>query len=69
VIGISTHFGRIDVDSVAHVFTLHVDGSSFPNQEGGAQKRYYEPKGDELSYRLEPRKDGSIPISVWRRLD
>jgi hypothetical protein len=68
-IGISTHFGRIDVDGMAHVMTLHVDGASFPNQEGSTQKRFYELNGDELSYRVEPRKDGSIPISVWRRLD
>ena len=68
VMGISTHFGTIGVDTLAHVLTLHMEGASFPNQEGGVQKRFYELKGDELSYRVEPRSDGSIPISVWRRL-
>ena len=68
VMGISTHFGTIGVDTAAHVLTLNMEGASLPNQEGGVQKRFYELKGDELSYRVEPRSDGSIPISVWRRL-
>jgi hypothetical protein len=68
VMGISTHFGTLSVDTMAHVLTLHMDGASYPNQEGGTQKRFYELKGDELSYKVEPRADGSVPISVWRRL-
>lgn len=68
VLGISTHFGTISVDAMVHVLTLHMDGASYPNQEGGTQKRFYELKGDELSYKVEPRADGSVPISVWRRL-
>lgn len=69
VLGISAHFGMIEVDTAAHDFKLHVDTASFPNQDGATQTRHYELKGSELSYRVEPRKDGSVPISVWRRLD
>ena len=68
ILGASTHFGSIEVDEAAHVFTLNVEGSTYPNQEGIAQKRNYELKGDELSYRVAARPDGNIPISVWRRL-
>jgi hypothetical protein len=68
-LSLSTHFGKIDVDEAAHTLTLHIDTASFPNQDGTNQMRHYELKGDELSYRVEPRKDGSIPISVWRRID
>jgi len=68
VIGISTHFGTIDVDTSAHTLTLHIEAASYPNQDGGTQKRFYELKGDELSYHVEPRPDGSVPISVWRRV-
>ncbi len=68
VMGISTHFGTITVDTMAQVLTLHIEAASFPNQEGAVQKRFYELKGDELSYKVEPRSDGSIPISVWRKL-
>ena len=68
VMGISTHFGTIGVDTASHTLTLHIEAASFPNQDGSVQKRIYELKGDELSYRVEPRGDGSVPISVWRRL-
>ena len=69
VIGSSVHFGTIEVDEAAHVMTLHLDHSAYPNQEGTQQKRVYELTGDELSYRVPPRPDGSIPVSVWRRLN
>lgn len=66
---ISSHFGTIDVNTMSHDLTLHIEIASFPNQDGTTQIRHYELKGNELSYRVEPRKDGSVPISVWRRLD
>lgn len=66
VLGCSTHFGTIAVDG--HVMTVHLEGSSYPNQEGTDQKRTFELAGDELSYRVPPRPDGGIPLSVWRRL-
>ena len=65
--GASTHFGTIAVDPHAHTFTLKVEGASFPNQQGTTQTRRYELKDDVLSYRVAPRPDGNIPISVWRR--
>jgi hypothetical protein len=66
---ISAHFGTIDVDSKAHDITLHVDIASYPNQDSTTQVRHYELTGNQLSYRVEPRKDGSVPVSVWRRLE
>jgi hypothetical protein len=69
VIGISTHFGTIDVDAKSGTLTLHIESASLPNQESTLQKRYYELKGDELSYHsAQARKDGSVPVSIWRRL-
>lgn len=68
-LGISTHFGTIEVDAMAHDMTLHIVAASYPNQDGTEQKRHYELTGDELSYRVAPRRDGSIPISVWRRVE
>ena len=67
-VGISAHFGTIAVDTATHTMTLHMVQASFPNSDGTEQKRFYELKGDELSYRVEARKDGSVPISVWRRV-
>jgi hypothetical protein len=68
VLGTSTHFGTIEDDVAAHTMILHVESASFPNQDGTTQKRVYELKGDELSYKVAARPDGSIPISVWRRV-
>lgn len=69
VMGSSTHFGTIAVDASRSEFFLTPEGASFPNQEGKPQKRAYELTGDQLSYKVAPRPDGSIPISVWKRLD
>jgi len=68
VLGSSTHFGTISIDPVAGILTFRIDGASFPNWEGELQKRHYELKGDELSYRVPPRPNGDTPISVWQRL-
>ncbi len=68
VLGSSTHFGTIKVDAAAHTLTFQIDKASFPNWEGQAQTRHYELVGDELSYRVVPRPNGDVPISVWRRL-
>jgi hypothetical protein len=67
-LGASSHFGTVAMDTDAHTLTFHIEGSGFKNWEGSAQKRQFELKGDELSYQVPARPDGSIPISVWRRL-
>jgi hypothetical protein len=68
VIGTSTHFGRMSLDTVAHVLTVNVEGASFPNQEGTQQKRAYMLDGDRLSYKVPARADGNTPITVWQRV-
>jgi hypothetical protein len=64
----SVHFGTYSVDAVKHTITFHVDRSSFPNQDDTTQVRPYETDGDELSWKVAPRADGSIPITVLRRV-
>ena len=68
VMGASCHFGTIEMDPARRTLTYHIEASSFPNWEGTQQVREYELKGDELSYRVPPRPNGDVPISVWRRL-
>jgi Lipocalin-like domain len=68
VLGSSTHFGTISIDPVGGILTFRIENASFPNWEGEQQKRHYELKGDELSYRVPPRPNGDTPISVWQRL-
>ena len=68
VLGMSAGFGRYDVDPVKHVINFHRSGSFIANQEGTTGTDPYELKGDELSWRVAARKDGSIPITVLRRV-
>lgn len=67
VLGSSTHFGTLALDTATHVLTVHIERSSFPNWENTQQKRQYTLDGHVLSYKVPPRPDGSTPISVWRR--
>ena len=69
VLGSSTHFGALEVDAKHGVLSFRIEGSSFPNWEGTVQKREYSLVGDVLTYKVPPRPDGSIPLSVWRKLD
>jgi hypothetical protein len=67
-LGLSTHFGTVSVDPAAKSFTLHIDSASFANQDGTSQTRIYELKDGEISYRVPPRPNGDVPVSVWRRV-
>jgi hypothetical protein len=68
VLGSSTHFGSIEADAAAGVLVFKIEDSSFPNWRGTEQRRTYTLAGDLLTYRVPRRPDGSIPISIWRRL-
>jgi len=63
----SVHFGRYSVDSVKHTITFQVDRSVFPNWDDTTQVRPYEIKGDELSWKVAPRPDGTVPITILQR--
>lgn len=69
VTGSSTHYGTVTIDERANVLVFAIEASSFPNWEGTTQRRQYTLAGAELRYRVPPRADGSIPVSVWRRVD
>jgi hypothetical protein len=66
-LGMSTSFGRYSVDPVKHTITFNRDRSSVPNLDEKPGVDPYELKGDELSWKVAARKDGSIPITVLRR--
>lgn len=63
----SVHFGRYSIDPVKHTITFKIDRSSIPNLDNTTAVRAYELKGDELSWRVAARHDGSIPITALRR--
>jgi hypothetical protein len=62
------HFGRYSVDPVKHTITFKVDRSSVPNQDDTTAVRAYELKGDELSWKVAARADGSVPVTTLRRV-
>lgn len=64
----SCSFGTYTVDAAASKITLHIDRSTYPNGDDTTQVRNYELKGDTLSWKVAPRPDGSIPITVVRRM-
>src|SRR6185503_17198202 len=59
-LSMSAHFGRYSVDPIKHTITFSVDRSSVPNVDETTAVRPYELKGDELSWRVAPRQDGSV---------
>jgi hypothetical protein len=65
----SCSFGMYSVDASAHKLTFHVDRSTYPNGDDTTVVRDYELNGDALSWRVSPRPDGSIPVTVLRRID
>lgn len=61
-------FGTYSVDPASSKVTMKIDRSTFPNIDDTTQVRAYELKGDTLSWRVPARADGSIPITVLRRI-
>jgi hypothetical protein len=67
-LGMSVHFGRYTVDPAKGTISFHIDRASFPNWDDTTQVRTYEMTGDELRWKVPARPDGSIPLTVLRRI-
>jgi hypothetical protein len=67
-LSMSVSFGRYSVDPVKHTITFQRDRSSVPNLDDKTAVDPYELKGDELSWKVAARQDGSVPITVLRRV-
>ncbi|WP_263411250.1 lipocalin-like domain-containing protein [Terriglobus tenax] len=65
---LSVHFGTYTVDSARGTIAFHVDRASTPNLDDTIQVRPFELKGDQLSWKVAARPDGSIPITVLERI-
>ena len=61
-------FGTYSVDPATSKVTMKIDRSTFPNYDDTTQVRAYELKGNILSWKVPARPDGSIPITVLRRI-
>jgi hypothetical protein len=64
----SCSFGTYSVDAASSKVTMKIDRATFPNYDETTQVRAYELKGDILSWKVPARPDGSIPITVLRRI-
>jgi hypothetical protein len=64
----SCSFGTYSVDPATSKVTMKIDRATFPNHDDTTQVRAYELKGDILSWRVPARPDGSIPVTVLRRI-
>ena len=69
VLGASTHFGHVRLDTAGGLVIFSIESASYPNYEGTEERRPYTLTGNELSYRAKARPDGDVPISVWRRVE
>lgn len=66
-LSMSVSFGKYSIDPVKKTISFHRDRSSVPNLDDTTGVDPYELNGDELSWKVDARKDGSIPITVLRR--
>jgi len=64
----SCSFGTYSVDPATSKVTMKIDRSTFPNSDETTQVRAYELKGGILSWKVPARPDGSIPVTVLRRI-
>lgn len=67
-IAMSCHFGTYEVDKDKKSITLKMESASFPNIVGSTRASAFELQGDELTWRVPPRPDGSIPVTTFRRV-
>jgi Lipocalin-like domain len=67
--GSFAYFGTYTVNEADHSFTVHVDGSTFPNFDGADQKRTFTLAGEELRYTnpVSTIGQGVIVEAVWKR--
>jgi len=67
--GSIAHYGRYTIDDGGKAITFHVEMSTFPNWDGGSQKRPLKVSGDTLSYTVTTPSTGGPPAEVvWTRI-
>jgi hypothetical protein len=64
----SCHFGTYSIDNEKGTITFNINRATFPNSDQTVQVRPFTLKGDTLSWRVTPRPDGTVPISVFKRI-
>jgi hypothetical protein len=66
--GCIAYFGTYSIDEATHVITVNVEGSTFPNFDGGTQTRILSFNRDEMTYlNPTPSMGGGIAKVTYRR--
>jgi hypothetical protein len=68
VLGSVVYFGTYQVQEADKTYTVHVDGSTFPNWTGTVQKRNFSISGDELTMTSGAASAGGSIVSIWHRV-
>lgn len=68
VLGNSCHFGTYSIDNVKGTITFKIERGTYPNWDQTTQVRSFTMQGDTLSWRVPATPDGSIPLSVFKRI-
>jgi hypothetical protein len=66
--GSIAYFGSYTVDAADKSYTTRVEGSTFPNWTGLAQKRMVAISGDELTISNPAGSGGGTAVSMWKRV-
>jgi hypothetical protein len=64
----SCHFGSYSIDTTKAKIVFKVDHSSFPNWDGTSRAATFKLEGDTLSWRSPARPDGSVPVTILKRV-
>ena len=65
---LSCHFGTYSVDAAKGTITFHINRASFSDWDETTSVRKFTLEGDKLTWRVQPRPDGSIPVSGFSRI-
>lgn len=68
VLGSNAYFGAYSISDKEPLMTLQIEGSTFPNWDGVAQKRLIVLKEDELTLTNPTSAVGGTGVSVWKRV-
>jgi Lipocalin-like domain len=68
VLSASCHFGTYTVDAAKGTTAFHTERASYPNWDETTLVCSFTLEGDKLTFRVPPRPDGSIPVSVFSRM-
>lgn len=68
LLGMSTHFGNIKIDTANQLLQFNISYAAYPNWDNTIQTRKFKLSGDELYYEVPPKaKGGTVAVSIWRR--